>query len=127
MVRESLAPGSRFVAILATSANGWRVQRRLTTGDGVPASTVGPTGVVPGWVRLTRVGNVITASQSVDGIKWTLVATDTLVLPATVYVGLAVTSHNPGALSAATFTNVVVGLTGGPSAPTNVRVLIGGE
>jgi hypothetical protein len=53
------------------------------------------------WVRIKRVGNVLTAYCSSDGVNWNARATnDTAVvgtgvaLPATVYVGLCTTAHN---------------------------------
>lgn len=53
------------------------------------------------WVRLTRVGSILSAYYSTDGISWTLQATnnpalvgDATALPAVVYVGLCTTAHN---------------------------------
>jgi len=62
----------------------------------------------PYWVRLTRIGNAITASQSADGTTWTVVGTDTIAFASTVLVGLAVSSHTTAAAATATFENVVV-------------------
>jgi hypothetical protein len=55
------------------------------------------------WVRLKRVGNVITAYASTDGFNWTLRATqdpttltngDMTPLPTVMYVGLCTTAHS---------------------------------
>jgi ABC-type transport system involved in multi-copper enzyme maturation permease subunit len=51
----------------------------------------------PLWLRLTRVGDTITGSQSSDGTQWTEISTIRFGLPATVQVGLFVTS--PGDLT----------------------------
>jgi len=119
MVRESLDAGSRD----------WNIINDPVSSDGIPApdgsglganavecnarnSTNGASGgwalnpnPVPdypnAWVRLTRVGNLLSAYYSTNGISWTLQATqdpttvgDSNALPAVVYVGLCVTAHN---------------------------------
>jgi regulation of enolase protein 1 (concanavalin A-like superfamily) len=62
------------------------------------------------WVRLVRQGNVFKTYYSSDGATWTTLSTDlTLTLPSTVYLGLAVSSHNTTALTGATFDNISIG------------------
>jgi regulation of enolase protein 1 (concanavalin A-like superfamily) len=62
------------------------------------------------WVRLVRQGNVFKTYYSSDGATWTALSTDlTLTLPSTVYLGLAVCSHNTTALTTATFDNISIG------------------
>jgi hypothetical protein len=75
---------------------------------GESTNTSGGAGTAPAWVKLERRGNTITAYRSADGVAWTLVGSDTFVMPATVYVGLAVTSHDPSRLATVTFDNVSV-------------------
>jgi regulation of enolase protein 1 (concanavalin A-like superfamily) len=121
MIRETLTGGSRFGLMHGSSANGWRFQRRLQT-DGATTSA-GPAGPIPGWVRLVRLGTLVTSYQSADGVTWTVVGSDTIPMASAVYVGLAVTSHNPSATSAATFTNVTVSVpTGTPNQPPTVSL-----
>jgi hypothetical protein len=67
-----------------------------------------PAGTAPGWLRLVRAGTTITGYYSLDGSTWTLLGSDTLTMPATVYVGLAVTSFETTSRATATFTNVNV-------------------
>ena len=55
-----------------------------------------------------REGNLFSAFESQDGSQWTVIGTDTIVMPATVYVGLAVTSHNASLTATGTFSNVAV-------------------
>ena len=105
MIRETLTAESRHASVFATGTEGWAFQRRIATGGG-SYHLAGPTGAPPGWVRLVREGNLFSAYRSTDGTSWTLVGTDTIEMAATVYVGLAVTSHNPSATATATFTNV---------------------
>jgi hypothetical protein len=90
-----------------TPGNGLAFQRRLSTG-GASASTLGALVAAPYWVKLVRSGNTLSGYASPDGVTWTLVGSDTVVMGAGVYVGLPVTSHNDGVLSTATFTNVSV-------------------
>ncbi|HET7220411.1 MAG TPA: Ig-like domain-containing protein [Vicinamibacterales bacterium] len=105
MIRESLDPTSRHMSFFATAASGWSVQYRTETG-GTSFDTPGPSGAAPGWVRLVRRGNTFTAYSSPDGATWTTEATNTISMASTVYVGLAVTSHNSGTATSASFTNV---------------------
>ena len=106
MIRESLAAGSRHAFALASVGKGIAFQRRPATGgESVHTGVAGGAGT---WVRLQRSGSTITASRSPDGVAWTTIGTQTLVLPATVYVGLAVTSHNASALATATLADVAV-------------------
>jgi regulation of enolase protein 1 (concanavalin A-like superfamily) len=107
MIRESLNADSRHLSYFATPSNGWSYQYRTVTG-GTTFDTPGPSTAAPGWVRLVRRGNTFTAYSSTDGTNWVQDATDTVSLASTVYVGLAVTSHNSGTATTASFTNVTV-------------------
>jgi len=115
MIRETLTGGSAHAAVFATGSNGWSFTRRLAAGASTYATT-GSAGAAPGWVRLVREGDLFSAYQSADGSQWTLVGTDTIAMPGTVYVGLPVTSHNSQATATATFSNVAV------STPTSSNV-----
>jgi hypothetical protein len=71
------------------------------------------------WVKLERIGNMITGYVSPDGTNWA--ATDVGRIndpvPDTIYVGLTVVSHANGTLNTSTFSNVQI--TGGDGgAPT---------
>jgi regulation of enolase protein 1 (concanavalin A-like superfamily) len=116
MIRESLSAGSKHAFAVVSSAKGLSFQRRLAT-SGVSYSNTGLSGAAPRWVRLERKGSTFTASVSTDGASWQTLGTDTITMGATVYVGLALTSHNAGARVTATFTNVAVTTT--PTTPTN--------
>ena len=71
--------------------------------------------MTPYWVRITRVGNVFTASSSADGTTWTTREDpQTVTMGSTIYVGLAVTAHTNAALHTATFDNVSLDLPSGP-------------
>ena len=53
----------------------------------------------PYWVRLVRQGNSFSAYRSSNGTSWTLQGTITVTMNTSVFVGLAVTSHNDGTLN----------------------------
>jgi fibronectin type 3 domain-containing protein len=78
-------------------------------------------------LRLTRAGNVFSGAFSLDNAVWTPIgAATTLALPASVAVGLAVTSHADGTLAAGEFDAVTIVGPGPPAAPTNL-VATGGD
>lgn len=107
MIRESLSATSAHGLMAGTGSSGWAFQRRpVTSGESVHSS--GSAGVPPGWVKLVRTGTTLSAHQSSDGVNWVLVGTQTMAMAQTVYVGLAVTSHNVSTASTATFTNVAI-------------------
>jgi regulation of enolase protein 1 (concanavalin A-like superfamily) len=105
MIRETLTAGSSYAMMLVTPGSGSAFQRRLATGA-TYLHNAGPNVVAPYWVRLVRSGNTITGYVSSDGVNWTQVGSDTFSMASTVYIGLAVTSHNSAALCTATMDNV---------------------
>ena len=106
MIRQSLTPNSPYAMMellpQGTSGFQWRPTAGATT------SAIASAGAAPHWVRLARSGNTLTASRSSDGIDWIVVGSKTVVMPANVYVGLAVTSHNAAATCTAVFDNVTM-------------------
>jgi regulation of enolase protein 1 (concanavalin A-like superfamily) len=96
MVRESLATNARNLFAFATpSANGALFTYRPVAAG---ATTLAPpkfTITYPNtWLRLQRRGNTFTAYYSTNGTTWSPLGTTTLALNATLYLGLAATSHN---------------------------------
>jgi hypothetical protein len=122
MIRETLAPGSRHVSLLATprTERGIAFQRRRQP-DGLSVHTAGPAVAPPGWLTLARLGDTISAYYRASATDaWVLVGRETLPgLPPSVLVGLAVSSHVDGALATARFDNVKVE-TGHPEASQDV-------
>ena len=125
MVREDLSAGSRNWNIVNDPASADGINAPDGSGFGANAvecntrnTTAGTSGgwdfnarPVPqypnAWVRLTRVGGLLSAYVSTDGMNWTLQATNTPALvggltplPATVYVGICTTAHNNDLLGA---------------------------
>jgi phosphatidylserine/phosphatidylglycerophosphate/cardiolipin synthase-like enzyme len=107
MMRSSLAADSKHASMFVTPGKGLAFQRRTASG-GLSVHTSGGSGTASKWVKLRRAGSSITAYVSSDGVSWSAVGTDTIELGATVYVGLALTSHRDGTLASASFDNVSV-------------------
>lgn len=105
MARESLAPGARHITVV----NPWRsldryeLFSRLAEGQpNVPGSHIilnhGKSKV---WVRMVRNGNSFTAYLSVDNISWTQIATQSLDLPHSLYLGFSLHMSSPWAYGSA--------------------------
>ncbi len=111
MLREDLSAGARHVSLLATprTERGIAFQRRLQA-NAYSVHTAGPAVAPPGWLRIGRVGDTISAYyRATPSAPWTFVGRETLTgLPATIYAGLAVSSHVDGTLATAVFDNVAV-------------------
>jgi hypothetical protein len=107
MIRGDLTAGSANAMSGASAAHGMFFQSRVSNG-GQSTVLADGVGAAPRWVRLVRSGNTLTGYQSTDGIAWTLISSKTVTLPVHVYVGLAVTSHNPSTSATASFSNVTV-------------------
>jgi regulation of enolase protein 1 (concanavalin A-like superfamily) len=105
MARSSLADDAANV-FLMVSPTKYRLTYRATDGGDTEATGAATTTNFPqSWLRLSRVGNVFTAYTSTDGKTWTQYASETVVLPSTVYLGLAATSHNTNQTTTAEFRN----------------------
>ncbi|MCX5644748.1 MAG: discoidin domain-containing protein [Phycisphaerae bacterium] len=108
MIRETLDAGSKHASTAATAANSCSFQHRDTT-SAAAASTdwTGTAVTTPYWVRITRTGNVFKCETSPDGKTWTQLGPDTTITMGTsVYLGLAVTSHDAALTTVAAFSNV---------------------
>lgn len=113
MIRESLSPDSRFAGVYATPGQGVRFQARLlNAGDATSDTSVATDAQkalkAPVWVKLERTGTTVNAYYSTDGAKWTSMSWNpqTLSLVGTVYIGMAVTSHNTSVATTGVFSNV---------------------
>ena len=115
MIRGTLSGSSVHASLFITPGQGVAFQRRPSAG-GTSLHTSGGSGSAPVWLKLERRGPVITAFRSTDGTTWTEIGSQTLSLPSSFYVGLAVTSHTAWSAATATFTNVAVDT---PSSTTN--------
>jgi hypothetical protein len=105
MIRDSLAANARHAMMVVSPANGVAFQYRTATGgSSAGSSRTGPR--APYYVRITREGNSLTGYDSPDGVNWTREGSVDIALGSTVFVGLAVTSHNSGRINNSTFDSV---------------------
>ena len=120
MIRENLNDNSPHAFMLLSAGWGVYFQQRLVSG-GESGTAGSAAGVAPHCVRLTRTGNQFNAYESVDGSQWTQVGTESVGMGQSVYVGLAVSSHNDAGPTTAEFSRIsIAGSTGGTTnqAPT---------
>jgi outer membrane protein assembly factor BamB/regulation of enolase protein 1 (concanavalin A-like superfamily) len=103
MIKQSTASGSAYALLAVTPGNGVTFQYGFNTGVSGGSYTF-----PNAWLKLTRVGSVITAYTSADGVTWTQVGTATVSMTDPLTIGLFVCSHSAGALSTSTFDNVSV-------------------
>jgi hypothetical protein len=111
MIRDTLEPNSRNIAVLVTPENGVRFQYRSRTDSSTDRNF--QEGITaPQWVRLERtIGGLVKAYYSADGTAWTLLNMTVVSMDMPLYIGLAVTSHNVDATCEAKFSNVSFGNT----------------
>ncbi len=105
MFRETLDPASANALQFISWSSGLGFQSRTNSG-GVSGYTAGAGMTTPYWLKLVRAGDNFTGYASLDLAAWTLVGSNTVPMPATIYAGLAVTAHNNLVLNTATFANV---------------------
>ena len=132
MIRESLAPGSRYAIVLASPGNGVHFQGRLMTDSAAVSDNTAPAVStaeqnalrVPVWVKLERTGSAFNGFYSTDGVKWTTITWSPQTINMTsssVYIGLAVTSHTANAATTVQFSNVST--TGGVTGSWEVQAI----
>ncbi len=105
MIRETLSSGARHASMFIYPTNGLSFQHRTSTGGStVNVPVTGP--LPPFWLKVERTGSSFKGYSSPDGVVWTLVGSQNISMGSSVFIGLAVTSHNDGTLCTATFENV---------------------
>jgi hypothetical protein len=122
MIRESLSPESAHLMFLVFSDDSprnnnlgaYEMQFR-SVAEGAcqavypaarpPASPEFPAAYPNSWLRVQRRGDRFSAFASTDGRAWKLYGVQELKLARQVYVGPALTSHNPEAAATARFRN----------------------
>ena len=105
MIRGSLDPGSPHAFMIVSAGKGYAFQRRVVSGgpsDHTPAGV----GTAPRWVKLTRIGDLLSAFHSADGVTWMLVGSENIPMGRDVLAGLAVSSHTSSAASQVVFDSV---------------------
>jgi hypothetical protein len=106
MIRNSLSPDSSHVSVYVTAAEGVSFQRRIMANTETSDTTEVDI-TAPLWVKIEYdISGNFTASYSANGSAWTRIGSETVSMGATVYVGLALTSHDSSATCEARFSNV---------------------
>ena len=122
MIRESLDPDSAHLMFLVFSDNSprnnnlgaYEMQFRSVAGGSCqavypavrpPAPPEFPAAYPNSWLRVQRRGDRFSAFASTDGKAWKVYGVQELKLARQIYVGPALTSHNPQVLAKACFRN----------------------
>lgn len=109
MIRSSTAPDAAFAEMVLTPRHGVSFQRRTRDGEDMNYATTSAPASPPVWLKLVRRGKQFSGFYSVDGVTWSQVgAEESIAMPDTALVGLAVTSKNTTAASTARFDNAVI-------------------
>lgn len=122
MAREDLTSDCRHIYFQVFSNNnprnknngGYEYQYRTEKGGEMkaiyPKSFEGtpefPVAFPNTWIRLQRTGNDFTGYYSADGKTWKIYTTFSLELPAKLYLGMAVTSHEVKSIAIAKFRDI---------------------
>ncbi len=112
MIRESTAPNARYAGLWRTSS-GLQFATRETSNGNAGLRVTSTFTTVPEWLKLDRVGTIVTAYYSTDGALWTLIGTATtskrsFTMATSAVAGLVVANASSTTTSTATFTNVAV-------------------
>jgi hypothetical protein len=115
MIRESLDGPSRMLALVRTGSSGtvmqWRDEAGADAGS-ARARILAQDYTGPLYLNLVRRGNVIIPLYSSDGKRFSYAADPkrfSVPLADTLYVGLAITSPNPAAITSSTFDDLRTG------------------
>ena len=108
-IRSSLSPSAPDLFLGARDDGSVFVNARPEDGFGGVNLNPGQAGMLGEFLRIKRSGTTVTASVSNDGVTFTQIAQDTIVLPHVALVGMAVASQTaPATLAAATFDQFAV-------------------
>jgi hypothetical protein len=113
MIRETLDSNSAHAMALVTPGQGVVFEYRLAAGQDSVGAAAQETGITaPHWVKLERdaSGN-FTASHSTNGSSWTPIQDSipqNIPMTSSVYIGLALTSHDALVTCEAKFSNVSI-------------------
>ena len=108
MLRKTFDPVSPYYAVFVTPRNGIHVQYRSDFNQD-PMRLVSASRTPPVYLKIVRVGLILSAYTSTDGTNWTLIPNSTVNiagLGGSLMAGLAVTSRNQDMLSTANFDSV---------------------
>lgn len=107
MVRRNLDPNARYAMVGMTPSNGALYQFRNSSGASTNTSTNSSV-TPPRWLRITRVGNIVTGYISFNGTTWNRIGSEVSLGTAEMRIGFAVSSHDAGELATSIFSDVSV-------------------
>lgn len=117
-LRESLAPGSKMVALkMQGNGNIRRMIRATTNGAANNLNYFRPQDT---WLRLVRSGSTFTGYTSSDGTSWSFAFSTTISMGGCVHAGLFAESINVNVITTAVFGNVTIS-GGTPSLATEIN------
>ena len=100
IVKASAAPGAAYVAVVATGANGVRMESNFTSSNRASqgAATGGAiSSASPQWLRLSRTGDSFTGYESSDGVNWNAIGTETVTgIPSSAQAGMLAATPDHG-------------------------------
>jgi hypothetical protein len=105
MLRSTTSAASAHVILDVLPNGGIEFMTRSSNG----ASTTylgGASQSAPVWLKLARSGSIVTAYVSTNGTNWSSIGAVNFAVGSSIDAGLAVTSHDTGALNTATFDGV---------------------
>jgi len=108
MIRESLAPNSKYTFMGIGQDLKFRWQSRNKSGGRTASSSSVLSTPPNAWVRLVRTGNTLYGYSSTDGVSWTKLNNANITMAANSYVGFAVASGDTTTLNTSVFSNVSV-------------------
>ncbi len=108
MIRDSLNGGSAHAMMVMTGGggNGAAFQYRAETDGDTTNVDVASLITPPYWVKITKEADMITSYVSSDGKNWNGLTSVSIVMTSPIYIGLAVTSHDPGVNRTFEFDNI---------------------
>ncbi len=120
MIRESLSADSIHATANLNPTGSANFLYRSATGGVTAADSASVT--APAWLKLDRLGSLVTASYSSDGSNWTQIGQQILGFSENVYVGLAATAHTTSDSITAVFSGYDFAATISPPANTTPTI-----
>jgi hypothetical protein len=125
MLRETAEPGSPDVGVFATpTMSGCLFQSRTTAGGNTGSGGNAPVSYPYTWLRLQRLGDVVTGYAGFDGQSWSALGTASAGTNLTL-LGVAATSHNSNQTTLARLRDLGQAVAGTNNAPRLKRETLG--
>ena len=107
MFRENTTSGAKYAFVGFTGQGGTLFQSRQTA-DKSTISNDGPPIKVPGWLKITRLGDSFQSYVSANGTNWETAGNVTIPMGKNLLAGLALSAHNNSALNSTLYDKVMV-------------------